>query len=67
MTFEQAIPRMKTTHGIYALLIVANLLMGAVVMEQGRVIENQRVLIKTLFYDNLSIAGIKLKHAVQRR
>jgi hypothetical protein len=65
MTFDQPIPRLRTPHGIYALLIAANLLMGAVVMEQGRVIENQRVLIKTLFYDNLSIAGIKIKQAIK--
>lgn len=67
MTLDHVIPRIKTTHGIYALLLAANILMGAVVMEQGRVIENQRVLIKNLFYDNLTIAGIKIKQAVQHR
>ena len=67
MTFALTLPRLKTNHGMYALLIAANLLMGAVVMEQGRVIENQRVLIKALFYDNIQMAATKLKHAVEHK
>jgi hypothetical protein len=67
MTLDQAIPRIKTSHGLYALLLAANILMGAVVMEQGRVIENQRVLIKALFYDNINMAAAKIKHAVARK
>jgi hypothetical protein len=42
-------------------------MMGAVVMEQGRVIENQRVLIKALFYDNIQMAATKFKQAVERK
>ena len=67
MTFDSIIPRAKTTHGMYALLLAANILMGAVVMEQGKVIENQRVLIKALFYDNVQMAAAKIKHAVERK
>jgi hypothetical protein len=67
MTLDQPIRRIKTSHGIYVLLIVANIMMGTVVMEQGRVIENQRVLIKALFYDNIHMATAKFKHAVARK
>ncbi len=67
MTLDQPIPRIKSSHGIYALLLAANILMGAVVMEQGRVIENQRVLIKNLFYDNIHNAAMHIKHVVERK
>jgi hypothetical protein len=67
MTLDRTIPRIKTSHGIYALLLAANILMGAVVMEQGRVIENQRVLIKSLFYDNIHNAALRFKHVVERK
>ena len=67
MTFDSIIPRIKTPHGMYALLLTANILMGAIVMEQGRVIENQRVLIKALFYDNINLATAKIKHAIERK
>jgi hypothetical protein len=66
MTLDQPVPRMKSSHGIYALLLAANLIMGTVIMEQGRVIETQRVLIKVMFYDNIHNAGMKLKRAVDR-
>jgi len=67
MTLAQTLPRVKTSHALYALLLAANILMGAVVMEQGRVIENQRVLIKALFYDNIHMAAAKIKHVVERK
>jgi hypothetical protein len=67
MTLAQTLPRMKTSQGIYALLLAANIMMGAVVLEQGRLIENQRVLIKALFYDNIQMAAAKFKHAVERK
>ena len=66
MTLDQPIRRMKTSHGIYVLLLAANLFMGAVVMEQSRVIENQRTLIKVLFYDSVHHATAKLQHVVER-
>lgn len=67
MTFAQPFRRLKSFHGIYALLLAANIMMGAIVMEQSRVIETQRVLIKSLFYDNIHVAGTKIKQAVLKR
>ncbi len=67
MTLDSPIPRLKTTYGIYTLLIVANLFMGMTVLAQGRVIENQRVLIKNLFYDTTHSMGIKIQEAVAHK
>jgi hypothetical protein len=67
MTLDTTVPRMKTTYGMYALLIAANLFMGMTVVTQSRVIENQRVLIKTLFFDVAHNARVHVKEAVARR
>ena len=67
MTLDLTIPRIKTTHAIYSLLIVANLFMGMTVLEQGRVIETQRVLIKNLFHDTAHMAGMRLREAVSHK
>jgi hypothetical protein len=66
MTLDQPVPRIKSSHGIYVLLLAANLLMGAVILEQGHVIENQRVLIKAMFYDDIHSAAMRLRHVVDR-
>ena len=63
MTLRGPVRRIKSFHGIYALLLAANIFMGAIVMEQSRVIETQRVLIKNLFYDNVHDAAARLRHA----
>ena len=44
---------------MYVLLIAANVLMGITVLAQGQVIENQRLLIKNLFYDHMHLAAFK--------
>jgi hypothetical protein len=67
MTMDLTIPRIKSTHAIYSLLIIANLFMGMTVLEQGRVIETQRVLIKNLFRDTTHMAAMRLKEAVSRK
>lgn len=45
---------------MYVLLITANVLMAFTVLAQGQVIENQRLLIKNLFYDHMHIAAFKM-------
>lgn len=67
MTMDLTIPRIKSTHAIYTLLIVANLFMGMTVLEQGRVIETQRVLIKNLFRDTTHMAGMRLREAAAHK
>lgn len=66
MTLDSPIPRLKSTYGIYALLIAANLFMGMTILLQGRVIENQRVLIKNLFFDTTHVVATQL-HKVAAR
>jgi hypothetical protein len=58
---------MQRTHGIYAILLVANMFMAGLVMEQGRIIETQKVLIKSLFFDTTQLAAIRLKQAMSHR
>jgi hypothetical protein len=61
MTLDTPLPRLKSAHGIYALLIAANLFMGMTVLAQGRVIETQRVLIKNLFHDVTQTVATRLR------
>jgi hypothetical protein len=58
-------PRQRT-NGLYAVLIATNIFMAGLVMEQGRVIESQKVLIKSLFFDTTQLAAIKMKQALHR-
>ena len=47
-------------NGVYTLLLAGYLLMGLLVMEQGRIIENQSVLIRSLFYDSSQLTAMRL-------
>ena len=47
-------------NGVTILLLVGYLLMGLLVVEQGRVIENQQVLIRSLFYDSSRLADLRM-------
>jgi hypothetical protein len=46
-------------NGVYILFLAGYLLMGLLVMEQGRVIENQQVLIRSLFYDSSQLTALR--------
>jgi hypothetical protein len=67
MTLDSPVPRLRTTYGIYALLIAANIFMGMIVLAQGQVIENQRVLIKNLFHDTTHSAGIRVSQVAAHK
>ena len=45
---------------MYAIFLAGYLLMGLLVMEQGRVIENQQVLIRSLFYDSSQLTAMRM-------
>jgi len=53
-------------NGIYTLMLAGYLLMGLLVMEQGRVIENQATLIRSLFYDSSQLTALRLQPADKR-
>jgi hypothetical protein len=52
---------LKRRHLLYAMLLGTNLLMAGLVAEQARVIESQKVLIKSLFFDTTQLAALKLR------
>jgi hypothetical protein len=56
---------MQRTNGIYAILIATNIFMAGLVMEQGRIIETQKVLIKSLFFDTTQLAALRIKQAIE--
>jgi hypothetical protein len=56
----------QRTNGLYAVLIATNIFMAGLVMEQGRVIDSQKVLIKSLFFDTTQLAALKMKQALHR-
>jgi hypothetical protein len=39
--------------------------MAGLVMEQGRIIETQKVLIKSLFFDTTQLAALRIKQAIE--
>ncbi|MCU1309016.1 MAG: hypothetical protein JWO20_141 [Candidatus Angelobacter sp.] len=46
---------------LYAMLLGTNILMASLVMEQAKVIESQKILIKSLFFDTTQLAALKLR------
>lgn len=53
-------------NGIYTLMLAGYMLMGLLVVEQGRIIENQSVLIRSLFYDSSQLTALRLQPAGKR-
>lgn len=48
-------------NGVLTLLLTGYLLMGLLVLEQGRIIENQSILIRSLFYDSSQLTALRLQ------
>jgi hypothetical protein len=46
-------------HILYAMLLGTNIFMAGLVTEQAKVIESQKVLIKSLFFDTTQLAALK--------
>lgn len=53
-------------NGVYTLMLAGYLLMGLLVWEQGRVIEHQSTLIRSLFYDSSQLTALRLQPAGKR-
>jgi len=47
-------------NGIYTLFLAGYMLMALLVVEQGRIIENQQILIRSLFYDSSQLTALRL-------
>jgi len=54
-------------NGVYTLLLAGYLLMGLLVLEQGRIIENQAVLIRSLFYDSSQLTALRMQPDTNKR
>ena len=53
-------------YGMYAILLFGYLLMTCLILEQGRTIESQKLLIRSLFFDSTELTALKLKEVQQR-
>ena len=54
-------------NGVLTLLLAGYLLMGLLVVEQGRIIDNQAVLIRSLFYDSSQLTALRLQPPPEKR
>lgn len=56
----------KHTNGIYALMLVGYFVLYMLIAQQGRTIDSQGRLIRTLFADSLELNKIKMHQAAAR-
>jgi hypothetical protein len=52
---------LQRRHVLYAMLLGTNILLASLVVEQARVIESQKILIKSLFFDTTQLAALKMR------
>ena len=57
----RAIANWITQNRLVTILLVAYILLSGLVIEQGRIIENQRTLIHQLFGDSLALNAVRTK------
>jgi hypothetical protein len=53
-------------HVLYAMLLATNILLASLVVEQARVIESQKILIKNLFFDTTQLAALRMRQSLHR-
>ncbi|HUQ49375.1 MAG TPA: hypothetical protein VM056_01575 [Terriglobales bacterium] len=53
----------RKTNSIYILFLAGYMMMGLLVVEQGKIIDSQRTLIRSLFADNSQLTAITLNPA----
>ena len=51
---------------MYAIFLFGYLLMSCLIFEQGRTIESQRLLIRSLFFDSNQLTALRVKQATHR-
>jgi hypothetical protein len=54
-------------NGVLTLLLAGYVLMGLLVLEQGRIIDSQAVLIRSLFYDSSQLTALRMQPANNKR
>ena len=52
---------------LMSLFLVGYLIMGGLIIEQGRTIENQRMLIKNLFHDSQQLAQVEFQRIADQQ
>lgn len=50
-----------------SLFLIGYVIMGGLIIEQGRTIENQRMLIKNLFHDSQQLAQVEFQKIAERQ
>ena len=51
---------------MYAIFLFGYLIMSCLIFEQGRTIESQKLLIRSLFFDSTELTAMQLKQATHR-
>ncbi len=63
---EVSRPASRVRHyGVYMVFLFGYLVMSFLVLEQGRTIENQMTLIRSLFFDSAELTAMKLKQGAR--
>lgn len=50
-----------------SLFLIGYIIMGALIIEQGRTIENQRMLIKNLFHDSQQLTQVEFQRIADQQ
>ena len=56
----------RHTYGMYVVFLFGYLMMTLLIFEQGRTIEGQKLLIRSLFFDSTELTAMKLQQAARR-
>ena len=54
-------------YGMYAIFLFGYLVMSCLIFEQGRTIESQKLLIRSLFFDSSELTAMKLQQQARHR
>jgi hypothetical protein len=66
MTVTPSTPRRRSNF-LMSLFLIGYVIMGGLIIEQGRTIENQRMLIKNLFHDSQQLAQVEFQKIAERQ
>jgi hypothetical protein len=58
--------RPRQVQFLYMLLLIGYFVLGALIMEQNQVIQNQKLLIRVLYQDSAQLTAYRLRDGVQK-
>jgi len=58
--------RPRQVQFLYMLLLIGYFVLGALIMEQNEVIQNQKLLIRSLYQDSAQLTAYRLRDGIQK-